>query len=140
MMDNKYLATDDAVIFKERLAPVNVPIVVVVLILPFMALLAFVSLTLCYFTYYKPRRQKQRKASTKHSEELTAVIDEQQTQTDYDMEQQPPHFYDLPVLDDDESEEDLASISSDMKSDFELLSIRTPVQLIQAVQAYEEEL
>uniref|UniRef100_A0A914HST8 Uncharacterized protein n=1 Tax=Globodera rostochiensis TaxID=31243 RepID=A0A914HST8_GLORO len=94
MMDNKYLATDDAVIFKERLAPVNVPIVVVVLVLPFMALLAFVSLTLFYFTYYKPRRQKQRKASTKHSEE--AVIGKRQTKTANAMEQEEPPFFPLP--------------------------------------------
>ncbi|KAI3410065.1 hypothetical protein GPALN_006429 [Globodera pallida] len=124
MMDNKYLATDDAVIFKERVAPVSVPMVVVVLVLPCMVLLAFFSLTLCYFTYYKPRRLKQQKVSIKHSEEL-AVIDEQQTQTDNVMEQQPPHFYDFPLLDDDdENEDDQASISSAMKSDFELLSIR----------------
>uniref|UniRef100_A0A914GT05 Uncharacterized protein n=1 Tax=Globodera rostochiensis TaxID=31243 RepID=A0A914GT05_GLORO len=113
MMDNKYLATDDAVIFKERVAPVSVPIVVVVLVLPFMALLAFVSLTLCYFTYYKPRRQKQQKASTKHSEEL-AVIGKRQTKTDNAMEQQPPFFFDLPS---DFDDDDVQSMPLELQSD-----------------------
>uniref|UniRef100_A0A914GTG3 Uncharacterized protein n=1 Tax=Globodera rostochiensis TaxID=31243 RepID=A0A914GTG3_GLORO len=113
MMDNKYLATDDAVIFKERVAPVSVPIVVVVLVLPFMALLAFVSLTLCYFTYYKPRRQQQQKASTKHSEEL-AVIGKRQTKTDNAMEQQPPFFFDLPS---DFDDDDVQSMPLELQSD-----------------------
>ncbi|KAI3410064.1 hypothetical protein GPALN_006428 [Globodera pallida] len=114
MMDNKYLATDDAVIFKERVAPVSVPMVLVVLVLPCMVLLTFFSLTFCYFTYYKPRRLKQQKASIKHSEEM-AVIGKRQTKTDSVMEQQSPFFI-LPSDFEDDKDEPIMPMPLELMS------------------------